>query len=161
MQPLLIEVAAWLDVAGIGPWARGSANVYPVANVLHLLGLVMLVGGIGVVDLRIAGAWRALPLAPLSAALVPVAIAGLMILVPTGIILFAADGRALAGSVTFHWKLAAILLALANAGWFRRRWRRRGRFAGRNPPASDRVMALASLGLWLAVAWLGRMIAYS
>ena len=36
---------------------------------LHLLGLVMLVGAIGAVDLRIVGAWRSLPIAALSRAL--------------------------------------------------------------------------------------------
>ncbi|MDP3383095.1 MAG: hypothetical protein Q8S47_07195, partial [Phenylobacterium sp.] len=64
-------LAALLEASALGQWARGSAVAYPVANVAHLLGLVLLVGGIGVVDLRLAGLWRGLPIAALSRALTP------------------------------------------------------------------------------------------
>jgi hypothetical protein len=153
----LLALAGWLDAAGVRDWASEVAWVYPTANTLHLLGLVMLVGGIGVVDLRVLGLWRRLPLAELSRALTPVAMAGLMLLAATGIVLFGADGAALARSGTFHRKLVLIALALANAAAFRWLWR--------DPveplPAGAKVMAGASLLLWLAVGTLGRWIAYS
>lgn len=123
MEPLLTAAATWLDAVGVGPWARGSAMVYPVANTLHLLGLVMLVGGIGVVDLRVIGLWRTLPIAALSSALTPIAIGGLFVMAASGTILFAADGDALARSQTFARKLIVIALALANAAAFRLLWR--------------------------------------
>lgn len=157
METLLAGAAAWTEAAGVGPWARSSGLIYPVANTLHLLGLIMLVGGIGVVDLRIAGFWRSLPLEPLSRALTPVAIAGIAILAASGFVLFAADGRSLAHSWVFHVKLWLIALALANAVAFRLRTRRG--VAELAPLA--RTMAVASLGLWLAVGTMGRMIAYS
>lgn len=153
-------MAGWLDAVGVGPWARGAGPVYPVANTLHLLGLVMLVGGIGVVDLRVAGLWRRLPIEPLSRALTPVAIIGLVVMATSGTVLFAADGRALAGSHIFHRKLVLIALALANAAAFRWRWGDRiGGWHGRVPIAA-RVMAAVSIGLWLAAGALGRWIAY-
>jgi hypothetical protein len=137
-------------------WASSGA-VYPVVNVVHLLGLVLLLGGIGVVDLRIAGAFTRLPLADLSRALTPVAAAGLAILLASGVVLFLADAPATLRSSTFRWKLVAIALALINAAafhwWFARR--------DGSVTAAARVLALTSLGLWLAVATLGRMIAYS
>lgn len=161
MEGLLLPAAHWLDAVGIGPWSRGHALVYPLANTLHLLGLVMLVGGIGAVDLRIAGLWRGLPLDALSRALTPVAIAGLLLMIPTGTILFAADGEALAGSAVFHRKLVLIAVALANAITFRLIWG--GRIAGwlGPAPAAARIMAAASLLLWLAIAAHGRWIAYA
>lgn len=161
MEALLLAAAHWLNTVGIGPWARGSALVYPVVNTLHLLGLVMLVGGIGVVDLRIAGLWRRLPADALSRALTPVAIAGLVLMIPTGLALFAADGTALARSETFQRKLVLIAIALANAAAFRVIWS--GRLAGMtgHAPFPARIMAAASVLLWLAVAVHGRWIAYS
>ncbi len=157
---MLLTAAAWLDTVGIGGWARGSALVYPVANSLHLLGLVMLIGGIGVVDLRVAGLWRTLPIAPLSRALTPVAVVGLVVMVASGIVLFAADGRALAASDIFFRKLVLIALALANAVAFRWIWGDRiGGWSGPVPRAA-RLMAVASLALWLAAGTLGRWIAY-
>ncbi|GAA0734133.1 DUF6644 family protein [Sphingomonas japonica] len=156
MEQSLAILAGWLDGIGVGPWARGSSSVYPVANILHLLGLVMLVGGIGVVDLRIAGLWRSIPVTPLARALTPVAAIGLALMVPSGAVLFAADGTALAKSATFQVKLVLIALALANAGLFRLLWQGRSTF-----PLLARAMAAASVGLWLTIAAYGRWIAYS
>lgn len=160
MEAGLLAAADWLDAIGLGPWARGSGLVYPVANTLHLLGLVMLVGGIGVVDLRVAGLWRSIPIEPLSRALTPVAIAGLAVMAASGTVLFAADGRALAGSGIFRTKLVLIVLTLANAAAFRWRWGDRiSGWGGRAPPAA-RAMAAVSVALWLTVAAFGRWIAY-
>ena len=161
MEPLLTTAATWLDAVGVGPWARGSAMVYPVANTLHLLGLVMLVGGIGIVDLRVVGLWRTLPIAALSRALTPIAMGGLLVMAASGTILFAADGDALAGSQTFARKLIVIALALANAAAFRLLWRTKWDDWRSAAPGAARAMAALSLALWLTAGALGRWIAYS
>lgn len=160
MESLLTDVALWLDVAGVGPWARGSALVYPIVNTLHLLGLVMLVGGIGIVDLRVAGLWQGLPIAMLSRALTPVAVVGLMLMAASGIVLFAADGAALARSDIFAGKLLIIAVALVNAAAFRLIWRARMRGWSDTVPGAARAMAASSLLLWLGAAASGRWIAY-
>ena len=160
MEALLLSAAQWLDTIGVGPWTRGAALVYPVANTLHLLGLVMLVGGIGIVDLRIAGLWRSLPLDSLSRALTPVAIAGLVLQIATGTLLFAADGAALARSDIFARKLVLIALAIANAVAFRAIWARPIVGWTDTAPLPARLMATASILLWLSIAAHGRWIAY-
>lgn len=160
MEPLLLALNGWLDSVGLVDWARGSASVYPWANVLHVLGIVMLVGGIGVVDLRVIGLWKRLPLVPLSEALTPVAVAGFVIQAASGLILFAADGVALAASDTFQIKLILLALVIANAVLFRWHWRGA---AGRDlyePPPLARLSAAVSLTLWVAIATVGRLIAY-
>jgi hypothetical protein len=158
LEGLLLPLAHWFEAIGLQRWA--SAGAYPWINTLHLLGLVMLVGGIGAVDLRVAGLWRALPLPALSRALTPVAVAGLALMVPTGLLLFAADGKSLAGSDMLFRKLVIIAFALANAVAFRLIYQRRID-AGEPPPVAARLMAAASLLLWLTVGALGRLIAYS
>jgi hypothetical protein len=152
---MLAGAAAWLDAAGVRHWAAGDA--YPWINTLHLLGLVMLLGAIGVVDLRIAGAWRTLPVVALSRALTPVAVVGLAIMLPSGVLLFAADGRSLAGSGVFAAKLVLIGLALANAVAFRML----GSDRLEKPSMRARAMAVLSVGLWLTIGTLGRLIAYN
>lgn len=154
MEALLLAAAHALDTAGIGGWARGSAGVYPTANVVHVLGVVALVGAIGVVDLRLAGAWRALPLVPLVRALTPVAAGGLIVLIPSGVVLFAADGVSLSRSFEFQLKLGLLALAVVNAALFRWRWR------GGEASTGDRALAAGSLILWIAIIITGRMIAY-
>ena len=160
MESLLLSLNGWLDGIGLVDWARGSAIVYPIANVLHVLGVVMLVGAIGVVDLRIVGLWRNLPLEPLARALTPVAVAGLVVQVGSGLVLFAADGEALSGSGTFQAKLVLVTLALANALTFRFRWRRERPGPLSQPLPIERASAMLSLLLWVCVAMLGRLIAY-
>ena len=72
-------LASALQGSAIAAWASGP--VYPIANLVHLLGLVMLVGAIGIVDIRLAGGLRALPAAALSRALTPVALVGLALII--------------------------------------------------------------------------------
>lgn len=130
--------------------------VYPIANTAHVIGAIMVVGAIGVVDLRILGYGRGLPMQRLSAALTPIALLGLVVMVVSGALLFVADATALASSSIFLAKLGLIAVAGANALAFRIRWRR----LDDNPPVTARVLAGASLGLWLTVVVAGRLIAY-
>lgn len=154
---MLDWIAAQVADTQFATWAAQSSVAYPAANVLHLLGLVLLVGGIGLVDLRLIGLFRALPLQPLARALTPLAVAGVLILAASGAVMFAAD-TAVARSETFRIKLILIAVALINAAAFRILY---GRSSADPAPAPARLMGAASLVLWLAVAYQGRMIAYS
>lgn len=154
-------LAQALQDSGLGTWARESSYAYPAANVAHLLGLVLLVGGIGIVDLRLAGLWRRIQPEPLSWALTPFAVAGLLLMVPSGFLMFAADAAPLVRSPVFRLKLLLIALALANAVVFRIVWRDHlTRWDSMAPPLA-RMMAAGSVLMWLIVGALGRLIAYT
>jgi hypothetical protein len=155
----LAELPGALQASSFGAWARGPA--YAWLNVLHLLGLVLLVGGIGVLDLRLCGFGRSLPVAPLARFLTPLAVAGMLVAVPTGFGLFAADAVSLAGSNTFRWKLALISFGLVNAVLFRVVWQKQLDGWDERPSMAGRAVAAASLAIWLVVGTLGRMIAYT
>jgi hypothetical protein len=150
------ELAVALEASAVGRTVRGSATLYPWLNVAHLGGLVMLVGAIGILDLRVIGLGRTIPLAPLSRLLTPIAIVGLLLLLGTGVLMFAADAGPLFGSNVFRWKMVLLALALVNALVFRRLFGD----LGREPSMLARLMALGSLGLWLTIGALGRLIAY-
>jgi len=130
--------------------------IYPIANTAHVIGAIMVVGAIGILDLRVLGYGRDLPTHRLSSALTPIAVAGLALMVISGVLLFVADARALAGSPIFLTKLGLIALAGLNALAFRVGWRR----LDDHPPVSARLLAGLSLALWLAVVIAGRLIAY-
>lgn len=148
-----------IQSSSFGVWAGGE--IYPYANLAHILGLIMLVGGIGVLDLRLMGLLRRIPTAPLASSITPIAIAGLLIMVPSGATMFAADASTLVNSWTFKTKLLLIVVALANAVAFRFIWQGRIEQWDMNPPLWGRLMAAVSILLWLAIAALGRWIAYS
>lgn len=154
---MLFAIAQWVAGTPFADWAASNPYAYPAANTVHVLALVLLLGGIGLVDLRLLGAFRTLPLQPLSRALVPIAATGVLILAASGSILFAADAVSVARKGVFQLKLALIGLALANVALFRWRY---GAVVSHPPPKGARLLALASLMLWTSVAICGRLIAY-
>ena len=75
--------------------------------------------------------------------------------------MFASDAVTFAGSAVFRWKISLIAVALANAVAFHILWRHRIDNWDAAPPVAGRLMAAASVMLWLTIGALGRMIAYS
>jgi hypothetical protein len=139
---------------------RESYWLYPLMNLTHLLGLVMLVGGIGLLDLRLLGAARSVPAAALSRYVTPVAIVGLLLLLGSGALQFAADAGALIGTDVFRLKMIVVAVAVANAVLFRLLWQRRLRGWDEAPPLVGRLQAAASVTMWIFAGTLGRLIAY-
>lgn len=153
---MLELIAEALAGTGFAHWAARSPIAYPLANIVHVLGLAMLLGPIALVDLRLLGTFRALPLQPFVQAVRPVAIAGLLGMLLSGPVLFAADAVALAQSGAFRLKLILVGLALVNALAFPFVWRGGGQVG---LPA--KAMAVASLLLWTSATVAGRWIAYA
>ena len=135
---------------------RGSILAYPLVNALHIIGIALLFGAIVALDLRLIG-WRreAGPADRLAAQLLPVAIAGLALAIPTGLLLFATDARAYATSSLFQAKLVLIGLAIGNALWLRASQRR-----GPRPQRRAAIAGVASIILWLGAIILGRLVGY-
>lgn len=155
------DLAVAIEGTPLGEAARSGGPLYPVANLLHLLALVLLIGGIGVVDLRLLGFARSLPLASLSRFMTRFAVAGLILFILTGAVLFASDAGPLMHSSVFLWKMAGLALGLANAAAFNRIYEGRLADWDARPPLAGRLMAASSLLIWLTVGALGRFIAYS
>lgn len=155
------EWAFALQQSRLGAFIRDSLWIYPAANLMHLLGLVLLVGPIAALDLRLVGLGRhAITVPAASRFLTPFAIAGIVLLLPSGAALFTADAASLAGSRLMQVKIALAALALTNAVLFRRLWSRHLPEWDAAPPIVGRLQAAVSVGLWLGVAYCGRMIAY-
>jgi hypothetical protein len=158
MEAEVAALAAQLEGSGLGDAMRGGVrNLYAAVNLAHVFGVILLVGGIGVVDLRVIGFGRRLPLGPLSRLLTPLALAGLLIQAVSGFMLLAADAGPLSLSWVFRAKLALIGFALLNALLFRRLF---GDLDNETPPPLARTLAALSIAAWLGVVGLGRWIAY-
>jgi hypothetical protein len=157
----VFEWANALEASALGEWMRSSALAYPIANVVHLLGLVLLVGPILLLDLRLLGAGRQLTLSAVSPLLTRSAVCGFALLAIAGFLMFSADAGPLSHSAVMQWKILGILLGLANALAFRILWHTRLEDWDRRPPLLGRAQAVASIVIWLSVGTLGRWIAYS
>ena len=150
-----------LEQSGLGAAMRGSAVLYPLANVLHILGLVSFAGAIAIMDARLLGAFAELPLGPFVSRWRRVAMAGFAIQIASGFLLFSAEASAIVENPVFRLKMLLILLGLINVATFElvtkpglTIWRE-----GRPSPAA-RVSGAVSLLIWLSVAASGRLIAY-
>jgi hypothetical protein len=135
---------------------RESTLAFPLVNAAHIIGIALLFGSIVALDLRLLG-WRrdAGSAEAFTRLLVPVAIGGLLIAIPAGLLMFATDARAYAASPLFQAKMVLVILGAANALWLRAVERR-----GSVPPSRAAFAAAASILLWLGAIVLGRMVGY-
>lgn len=155
-------VLAWLDASQLARAMRSSLWMYPIVEIVHIVGIVLLVGSVAMFDLRVLGFARTLPLRALGQHLLPWSAAGLALVVPAGLMMFSAHPHDFAGNRVFQLKLSLIAAAGVNALLFHRgvyrsvpAWDR-----GRAPPLAQ-VQAAASLAIWIAVICCGRLLAYT
>jgi hypothetical protein len=158
---VIVQWASALEQSALGAWMRESALAYPLVNVVHLFGLTLLIGPMLLLDLRLLGFARQFALTAVSPILTRCAVAGIVMLIVTGVALFSADAGPLLRNGIFLTKLALIVLALANALAFRALWQSHLSRWDERPPVLGRIQAALSLVVWLAIGTLGRWIAYT
>ncbi len=140
---------------------REALYAYPAAEVVHIAGLALLFGSIAIVDLRLLGLGRRVPLKPLVAFATPWSLAGFAVAAAAGLLMFVAHVDEFLGQPVFVLKMALIVLAGANALLLHRgALRAIGDGADVVSSRRLRVAAATSLALWLAVITCGRFLAY-
>ena len=152
----------WLETSALAVAMRQWQWLYPIVEILHILGFVLVVGGAFFFDLRLLGLGRAMPVSGLATHLLTWARAGFALVAPTGFMMFTAHATEFAANGAFRLKLVLIVAALLNAGAFHRwpfrsvaRWD-----VAADPPAWPRMAAVLSLLLWVGVVSCGRLLAY-
>jgi hypothetical protein len=126
----------------------------------HFLGLILIIGTVGLLDIRIMGFVKQLPIAPLHR-LIPWGLAGLGINVATGLMAFAARPDNYVFSLGLWLKILALLLLGLNAAAFYLTNIFEGVEsvgAGEDAPISAKLVAASSLFLWFVVITMGRYI---
>lgn len=150
-----------IEASGPADWMRTSSWAYPAVNLLHVAGVILLVGGMLLLDLRILGAGRkAISLHNASALLTPLAVAGLITMLASGSLLFMADAVPLLGNPLFLPKIVLIGLGILNALAFQWLWRASTVNTQAQLPMAAKLQAALSLAIWLSAAALGRLLAY-
>lgn len=150
-----------LEGTAINHWVISSAWVWPIMEILHFVGLSLLLGAMLVVDLRLAGFFRQINIVA-THKLLPFAILGFGINLITGILFVFGDPGRYTANIGFRWKMVLVLIAGLNALWF---WIKinpvmKSWAADADPPALAKVIAWVSLGTWFGVLLLGRLIPY-
>ncbi len=160
----LLGFCQWLAET---PWSialHESLWVYPLVESTHVWALALFVGFAVVLDLRLLGlALRKVPVSEVARKLLPWTVAGFIVMIVTGGLLFYAIPVRTYQSIFFRAKVILLILAGINVWVFHSTiW---GRVAewDRDPvtPRSARFAGAASLVLWVCIIFAGRMIAYN
>lgn len=145
-----------LEQSSLGAAARGSAWLYPLANLSHVLGAALLVGAIATFDIQVLR--RAKGVGVVGRAVTPIAAFGLALQIVSGTVLLAADAMPVIVNRAFQLKMAMFALGLANVTAFR--WHFGGSLRADAPLDGATGFAALSLASWLLVLLAGRFIAY-
>jgi hypothetical protein len=149
----------WCDSTSVAVAIRDSTWMFAVLEILHLLGLTLLLGSLVVFDLRLLGlGMRRQPISRLAGELAPWIGGGLAIMVITGAPLFLSEAMKCYGSPPFAIKMMLLLLATASHLVILRQALRMDDPA--RLPLWTKPAALISLALWFGVGLAGRAIGY-
>ena len=155
--------ASPIEALPLARMMRESLWAYPVVETIHIVGFAILVGSVVMFDLRVLGLSKNLSVRALSRHLLPWSLGALVLIVPTGFLMFSAHAMDFLGNRTFQLKMALLMVAGINAVIFRTgpyqtvaHWD----VATRAPIAAQLSVA-ASIAIWIAIIACGRLLAYT
>jgi hypothetical protein len=150
-----------VENTALATWIRESTSLWAYAFVLfmHAVGLAVVVGLNAAVDLRILGAGREIPIAPLDK-FYPVMVVGFWINAVSGLGLVMASATLMLINPLFYVKLGLILLAVINLVILRAQVLQDPYVDKRPVSRKAKVLATTSLLLWAGAITAGRLTAY-
>jgi hypothetical protein len=151
---------AWLESLRISIWVGQSSSVWaqPTILTLHTTGMAVLVGASWVLDLRLLGIGRHIPLSAFRWVFTAATV-GLLLNLPTGLLLFAYRATSWGVAIPFLVKMVLVVGAAATLLPLRSLVLR-GNPEQREVGSNTRLVAIASIVLWAAAVTAGRLLAY-
>ena len=160
---MLDTILEWMKASSISVSIRRSAWLYPILEIIHITGIVLVVGAAMMFDLRLLGFSRSISISLLSRHVLPWSRRGLFYLViPSGLFLFISNASTLGISPVFWLKMILLFLALLNATLFHKlTFRSVAAWDMQSATTSGaKAAALVSIILWISVIACGRLLAY-
>ncbi len=161
LDHVLHAVEAYLRHTPQGEFLRTARWGWPIFESLHFLGMSLLLGTVGVFDLRLLGFARRIPIAALHR-LIPIGVSGFVINLATGICFISATPDQYLFNKAFYWKVTFITIAGVNVMIFYARTFRRllETPPGITPPLAARLAGGVSLLAWIGVMSAGRLLTF-
>jgi hypothetical protein len=158
-----VDFATWLKATSYGTLVRDSLWVYPFFEIVHIMGLALLVGSIAMTDLRLMGLSRQLPVSLTARHLLPWTWVGFALVLISGVSLFSGFATDYYVNTAFRIKLILIAVAGINATLFHLRVYKNVASWDANtaPPLAAKLFAVVSITLWFSIIAAGRLIAYT
>ena len=161
MESLMESLRIWLEGTAASDLMNNTSWAWVTAETLHFIGLSLLLGTVGIFDLRLIGLIRNVPISALHR-LVRWGILGFGINVATGVLFLSGAPDQYMYNPSFQLKMLFMALAGINVIFFYA-------FAFESVEALDvgseadwpaRMIGLTSLMLWVAVITCGRLLTF-
>lgn len=156
------SLLAWLESSALALWVRDATWAYPLIETTHILGFTVLVGSAFMFDLRLLGLAPSLPVAAAARHLLRWSRLSLLLVLPTGFLLFMTQATQTWSNVAFRLKLLLLCIAALNALFFHL-WTSRSMAdwqQQQRTPVAAKLSAAVSIIAWTGVITCGRLIAY-
>lgn len=154
-------LVVWLKATSVSQAMSLSPVLWPICETLHFIGLALLIGGAGFMDLRLMGFMKSVPVQAVMQVRKWAAL-GVAINVVTGVLFFVGAPDQYVNNTAWYFKLLFLAVAMINVAIFETRQGRRmlALAPGENTPASFKVAGAVSMGSWLMVLYFGRMLPF-
>ena len=151
----------WIKSTELSQAIKAYPWIWPACESLHFIGLALLVGIAGFLDLRLLGMFPQVPIHAIHR-LIKWAIVGFAINLITGTIFLIGAPDQYANNAAWWFKVFFLVLAGVNALFFETMPGRRvlAMGAGEQPPPTFRIVGAVSLFSWLMVLYWGRMLPF-
>ena len=161
LDAALNAIEPMLRTSPVGAWVRHSQWAWPMLESLHFMGMSVLIGTIGLFDLRLLGFARGIPYAALHR-LIPLGIAAYTLNLATGFCFLSGTPDQYLFNPAFRFKVTFMFVAGLNVVFFYTRVFRRLEALGTEapPPIGARVAGAVSLTMWIGVMSAGRLLTF-
>ncbi len=154
------DAAAGLGTArAIGSWVVDHSWVWPTAETLHFIGLSLLFAVVLVVDLRLLGMGKRIPVSAVSQ-LLPLGALGLGVNLITGTLFFLGRPEQYTGNVMFFWKIMLVVIAGVNDLYLMLCPESWAAGPGGQAPLNAKIFAASGIALWIGVLFSGHMLPF-
>ena len=149
----------WLESSRLATWLAESPSVWGFATVLtlHTAGMAVLVGASWMLDLRLLGINRRVPLSAYHWVFPAVSI-GLLVNIVTGVMLFIKNATKWGTATPFLVKMLLVIASVVVLWPLRSHVLRND--AGTEVSGKLRLLAIASILAWTGAVTAGRLLAY-
>ena len=158
MTEILVQL---IEGSSINNFILSTTWLWPFLEILHFIGLSLLLGSMLVIDVHLAGYAQSMNVERISA-LLPIAVIGFFVNALTGLLFFLGDPARYTINIGFQLKMLLIAIAGINALLFvvkvkpdMQNWNPYG-----DTSKTAKAIAYISLLLWFSVLLLGRLIPY-
>jgi hypothetical protein len=148
----------WIDSTWVSQFLQSSTYIFPMVEVVHLIGLTMLLGAACTVCLRLLGFGISRPASEIHEGLAGWTWAGLAVVVVTGLLLTIAEPIKLSANAAFPYKLSFLTAGLLLHFFGYLSMLRPGRAEA--SPVMSKIVAVGILGCWFGAGVAGRAIGF-